>query len=204
MTAKEIWKVPVVAGTISGVVVALIVSAAGKISPANAAIFLKSFPIPLWVIIIAVFTLIGTVWKLLTHHEPPPNLELYNFQTKLLYISMTAGLAPPEEKRTYPLKCSAFWKNESNGCIDVVFLRYEQEKIPAKSFIPSVLQISVDGQYVPPNHGAGRIAVLPDQEFRAWIAVDENKYTADEIRGAYGNIGTFVFRINGKEERWKI
>jgi hypothetical protein len=117
---------------------------------------------------------------------------------------MTAELAPAEQKRTYPLKCSAYLKNESRGCIDVALLRYEQEKIPINIFVPSVLQIAIAGEFVPPHHGADRVAVLPDQQFRAWIAVDENKYSTDEIFGARDHVGTLVFRVNGKEERVKI
>jgi hypothetical protein len=49
-----------------------------------------------------------------------------------------------------------------------------------------------------------RIAVLPDENVRAWIPIDENKYTTDEINGARGQIGTLVFKVNGKEERIKI
>jgi hypothetical protein len=205
MTVQGVWKDPVGAGIISGVVVAILVSAAGKLSPANAAVFLKSFPIPVWVIIIAVFTLIGTLYRLITHREPPPSIEPYNFKTKIASISMVAEFSPPEEKHTYPLKCRVWLRNESKGCIDVMLLRYEPDKIHYKLFRQGVLQIELaGGAYIPVDHGADRIAVLPEQNFRVWIAIDEMKYSQQEVQGAYGQVGTLVFKVNGEEERVKF
>ena len=205
MTVKDVWKDPVGAGIISGVVVAILVSAAGKISPASAAIFLKSFPIPLWVIIIAVFTLVGTLYRLVTRHEHPPSLETYNFVPTVALISMAPELAPPEEKHTYPLKCRIWLRNESKGCIDVMLLRYEPEKIQYKLFRQGVLQIELaGGAYIPTDHGADRIAVLPGQNFRLWLAMDETKYTMQEVAGAGGQIGAIVLKVNEKEQRVKI
>jgi hypothetical protein len=203
MTVKDVWKDPVGAGIISGVAVAILVSVAGKLSDAKT--LLTSFPVPLWVIIIAAFTLIGTVYKLLTHHDPTPNIEPYNFETKIGSISMVAELSPSEEQHTYPLKCRVWLRNESKGCIDVMLLRYEPEKIHYKLFRQGVLQIELaGGAYIPTDHGADRIAVLPEQNFRVWIAIDETKYSQQEVQGAYGQVGTLVFKVNGKEERVKF
>jgi hypothetical protein len=191
MTVRDVWKDPVGAGIISGVVVAILL--------------LTSFPVPLWGIIIAAFTLVGTLYKLLTHHEPPPSLEIYNFEPTVALISMAPELAPPEEKHTYPLKCRIWLRNESKGCIDVMLLRYEPEKIQYKLFRQGVLQIELaGGAYIPTDHGADRIAVLPGQNFRLWLAMDETKYTIQEVAGARDQIGAIVLKVNEKEERVKF
>jgi|HubBroStandDraft_5_1064220.scaffolds.fasta_scaffold03954_6 hypothetical protein len=203
MTVKGIWKDPVGAAVIAGIVLAAFTWGWGKLPSSNPEFITHSIAIPLWLIIIAVSGLLGALWKLLSQHETTLR-ETYNFESKLTLISMTVTLSPPAEKRTYPLKCSVFLRNESKGCIDVLLLRYEQEKVPMKIFRQGVLQIEVSTGWVPTDHGVDRIAVLPDENVRAWIPIDENKYTTDEINGARGQIGTLVFKVNGKEERIKI
>ena len=61
----------------------------------------------------------------------------------------------------------------------------------------SVLQIKFN-RYFPEPDSAERIAVLPRQLFRAWIGIDETKFTDTQIMNLRGKIGTFVLSVNGE------
>ncbi len=203
MSIKDVWKDPVGAGIISGIVLAAIGWAVGKFA-SNPVFIWRQFPIPLWLIIIVACVLIGTAWKLLSQREVNIR-EAYNFEPKITLVSVSANMAPKGSTLTYPLKCSVFLRNDSKGCVDVMLSRYEKDKIPASLFRQGVLQIEVAGSgWIPTTNGADQIAVLPGQNFRAWIPIDEKQYSEDMVRGAMEHIGTTVFKVNGKEVRIKI
>ena len=48
------------------------------------------------------------------------------------------------------------------------------------------------------------IAVLPQQLFRIWIPIDEQKYTAQKINEVRGNIGEVELLVSGSRLPFKI
>ena len=65
--------------------------------------------------------------------------------------------------------------------------------------IPSaVLQVQLGTQWLPSDHGVQEVAVLPGQLFKGWIAPDDALYTAAQVRGHLGRLGTLVLKVNGE------
>jgi len=194
---------PVWAAVAAGIILAILAWVWGKF-PSNTVIVSRTFPIPLWLIIIVLSALIGTFWRLVTQREAAIQ-GTYHFEPKVTLVSVDADLAPPESKLTYPPKCSAFLRNDSKGCVDIMLANYQQDRIPIKAFRQGVLQIEVaPAGWVRTDYGAHRIAVFPNQNFRFWIPIDEKKYSPDEVRGARKQIGTLIFKMNRAEVQVKI
>jgi TIR domain len=106
---------------------------------------------------------------------------------------------PPQDKGlnlTYPLKCYVQLRNDSASCIDVHLAGYIPNTVTLKQFVSGVLQVKL-GEWYPRPDGVDHVAVLPGQLFRAWVGLDESKFTEDEVRGRSGQIGTLVLTVNG-------
>jgi hypothetical protein len=106
----------------------------------------------------------------------------------------------------YPLKIRFQMKNAAPTCADVTMQGY-QLNAPAmgKQVICEVLQLKNNiQQWYPEPEGLARVAVLPQHEFRGWIAANDGLYTKDQIERQIGNIGAVVLFVNGEVIQIKI
>ena len=87
-------------------------------------------------------------------------------------------------------------QNSSANCIEVKLTEYISDAVTIKQFVSDVLTVNLGGWHPRPN-GVGQIAVLPGQLFRAWVDVDETKFTREQVEALRGKMGTLVFSING-------
>jgi hypothetical protein len=107
---------------------------------------------------------------------------------------------PPDSKKTltFPLKCHAVFRNESERCIEVRVQGYEPGLVTLQQFVFRVLQVEMKDGWVPEPEATDVIAVLPKQYFRAWVGVDATRFTADIVRKQFGKIGILTLSVNGR------
>jgi hypothetical protein len=130
-----------------------------------------------------------------------PQLEevIKNIEPDIRVIDVEITFSPKDPQGrtlTYPLKCYVKLENSSMGCIDVKLSEYIPKKVANKQALSDVLQVRFGG-WCPSPDGVGRLAVLPGQLFRAWVGLDETKFTREQVENQRGEIGTLVFSING-------
>jgi hypothetical protein len=98
---------------------------------------------------------------------------------------------------TFPLKCNVTLRNASVESADVRLIRHIGQTVTPKQFVSDVLQVKLR-EWCPAQHGVDRVSVLPDQLFRAWVGLDETKFSEGQVKGLLGRIGTLCFLVNGK------
>jgi hypothetical protein len=103
--------------------------------------------------------------------------------------------------RSYPIKAYCILRNDSVACADVRVADYTAGAVTLKKFLTEVLQAK-SREWYPDKSGVDRIAVLPGQQFRAWVGADENIFTKDQVERLKGRIGTLILIVNG--ERMEI
>jgi hypothetical protein len=103
----------------------------------------------------------------------------------------------PSLNLTYPLKCYVNMQNNSTECADVRIAEFRPLNVTLKRFVLDVLQVRLRN-WCPERDGVDRVAVFPQQQFRAWIAVDERKFNEERVRALRGQIGTLVLSVDGK------
>jgi hypothetical protein len=111
---------------------------------------------------------------------------------RLLTVSITH-----EEGRGYPLKCYVVMRNESNKAIHVSMMGFLPGRMSLKQETSYVLQVHLREWY-PTEHGLHEVAVLPQQDFRAWLGLNEATYGKDAAMGLRGAIGTLVLTVDGR------
>jgi hypothetical protein len=101
----------------------------------------------------------------------------------------------PDPKKTlvFPLKCYVEMRNESPVSIEVSLSDFEKQSVELKRFVTGVLQVNFNSAWYPSPDGVDRIAVLPRQMFRAWVGIDESKFTAEQVRRLKWQIGEAKF-----------
>lgn len=104
----------------------------------------------------------------------------------------------PALRLGFPLKCYVTLQNASIECAEVRVSEYRARTVTLKQFVFDVLQLGFRGQWFPAPDGVDRIAVLPQQLFRAWVGVDERKFSEDQVNRLRGQIGTLVLLVDGK------
>jgi hypothetical protein len=104
----------------------------------------------------------------------------------------------------YPLKLRMHLRNDSTVTVDVQLQEYRPELITVKGFPIEVFQIRLRDSWYPKEHGAGRIALYPGQQFQAWIGLDEGKFNKAQVEGHRGRIGTLVLLVNGQNVEIKL
>lgn len=102
----------------------------------------------------------------------------------------------PTLKLSFPLKCYVTMQNTSTECADVRVSEYRPRTVTLKQFVLDVLQVQLREWC--PRDGVDRVAVLPQQLFRAWIGIDERKFNEERVRALRGQIGTLVLSIDGQ------
>jgi hypothetical protein len=154
--------------------------------------------------VIALIAGIGTIfnwwragfWRVVSllgrTHRLEPNIAVVNVR-----ISTPDPNGP---RWTYPLKCYVTLRNASTECADVRLSDYKPHTVSLRDLPLEVLQLRFRERWWPKPDGVDRIAVLPNQSFRAWIGLDEtvlSEAQANELLSR-GQIGTVVFSINDK------
>jgi hypothetical protein len=190
---RKIWNDPVWSKVIAG----LILAAGGALwaSRTSWGTTLKT-PLPLWIVIIvgaATFSLAVMLMFFRTYQFEP--------QIEVIDVSVTEVNRPMP--LTFPLKCHVQFRNESDGCVDVRTSDYEPNTVTLKRFTLNVLQIDLEG-WVPEPYATDRIAVLPGQTFRAWIGIDETKFSPASVKDLRGRMGTLRLIVNGKRLAFQL
>jgi hypothetical protein len=162
---------------------------------------------PVWSKVIAagVITLIGLIlarrgavfdswtagfWRVVSwlgkKHRQAPNVKVVDID-----------IPPQDNSRGFPLKCYVTLQNNSTECPDVCLSEYRARKVTLKRFTFDVLQVKLR-DWCPTGEGVNRVAVLPEQLFRAWVGLDEMKFSGDQVNILRGQMGTLVFLVDGK------
>lgn len=105
---------------------------------------------------------------------------------------------------TYPLKIRLHLRNDSNVPIDLQMDSFLPDYATLKAFPTEVLQCRMRDVWYPKEHGVGRLALYPGQQFQAWIAPDENRFDKARLESNRGRIGTLVFLANGLKVDLKV
>jgi hypothetical protein len=99
----------------------------------------------------------------------------------------------------YPLKIRYELKNGSDICLDVKLHAYGlNNTFVLKQVVNEVLQVKFyPAGWFPIDDGGTNVAVLPDQEFRGWIAVNDSRFSKAQIDVLIGNLGKVILYVNG-------
>jgi hypothetical protein len=100
--------------------------------------------------------------------------------------------------KTYPLKYYVEFRNDFRKCIEVSLSEYRPGMIDIQVFVPTTMQIFFI-TWVPEQEGVDRVALLPGQKCRLWIAIDPNRFTANQVKAAVGKMGELVVKVNKKD-----
>jgi hypothetical protein len=104
----------------------------------------------------------------------------------------------------YPLKYHVEMRNDSSKSLEVRLSNYKAKAITLKSsFPPEVMQVRFNNRWFP-SEPTDRVAVLPGQLCRAWIGMDDTKFTEAQLSTARGNIGTLIISANGKQVSFEL
>jgi hypothetical protein len=109
-----------------------------------------------------------------------------------------------DEVATYPLKLRMHLRSDSTFTTDIQLQEYRPELVTLRAFPIEVFQIRLRDSWYPREHGVGHIALLPGQQFEAWIALDESKFNRAQVEGYRGRIGTLVLLVNGQNVEIKL
>jgi hypothetical protein len=105
------------------------------------------------------------------------------------------GTADP--KLGYPLKIRMQFRNDSPATVDVRMSHYTANRGPLREPFPlAVLQLKLGGDWLPTQKLEERIAVLPGQHFRAWVGIDHQKMTKQQLEEYKGQVGTIALVAN--------
>jgi hypothetical protein len=160
-----------------------------------------TYLIPVWLLVALVFLAIAgwTLFLWLTIEGTPDNGQQLRAEAEPNITVLDISIPPPDESKTltYPLKCYVTLRNDSAACADVRISNFKPGAVLHKKFVTDVVQLKLR-EWSPSDHGLERVAVLPGQQFRAWIGVDEDQFNPEKVRSLQGRIGTLFFVVNGK------
>ena len=74
---------------------------------------------------------------------------------------------------------------------------FKSRAVTLKQFPVGVLQLKMH-EWCPKDEGTEHIAVLPGQSFRAWVGLDDSKFSHEQVMRLCGELGTLVFSVNGE------
>jgi hypothetical protein len=118
-------------------------------------------------------------------------------------LTVTHRAVSGQQGRGHPLKYYVEMLNESSKCIEVGIVKYNPKTITVKSFPPEAMQIRFQSEWFP-QASQPKVAVLPGQSCRAWIAIDDQKFTEDQVKAATGHIGTLIVSANKKQFSFEL
>jgi hypothetical protein len=186
---KKIWHDPVWSKVIAAGIVAAVAAGAGIISLPIGQFLLTASPVPHW--LLGLLGLIAFSAVMLAARRPGVRI------TPVGDSEPRDDKTPTTPPRTYPLKVYRVMRNDSTQPIEARIFDYRPGTVTLKKFVTGVLQVQLR-EWCPDEHGLDRIPVLPGQQFRAWVGVDENKFTKDQLDRLRGQIGTLVLVVNGR------
>jgi hypothetical protein len=105
---------------------------------------------------------------------------------------------------TYPLKYYVEMRNDSRRMMDVRLLTFSPNTVTLKRFIVDSLQLRLRDEWVPTKHSVERIAVLPGQSCRAWLGVDESKFSKTQLDSLTGKIGKLTVKVNWRSKSFDL
>lgn len=140
----------------------------------------------------------GIVISFLVSNRQTPKPEAQIFKPKLEMLDISSSFEPKPYAHRFPFKCTVTLRNESPETIDVRAIRYEQELIGLKDFSSQALKIKFDSTWCPSEESVTRLAVLPSQEFRVWVGLDE-RLDENYIRERHGRMGKLILSVNNTE-----
>jgi hypothetical protein len=76
---------------------------------------------------------------------------------------------------------------------------YTPNAVTLQKFIPGTLQVMMSDGWYPRPDPTDSVALLPNQRFRAWVAIDMGKFTKNQVETLVGKIGTLTLTANGKK-----
>lgn len=184
---KRIWHDPVWSKVIAAILFAALTGLAGIAWAPVRTFVLATSPIPNW--LTALLALIIIVQGAILF-APRPKAQAR--------ISAIGDAVIGEDKvpgRGFPLKVYQVMRNDSTESADVAVADYKPRTVTLKQFVTGVLQVKLREWY-PDKEGVDRLAVLPGQQFKIWVGVDEGKFTKDQLERLRGKIGTMVLKVN--------
>jgi hypothetical protein len=100
----------------------------------------------------------------------------------------------------FPLTLRIQLRNDSGTAVGLELKEYRKNRVAlaAKGLPPQALQIQFGNDWLP-RGCADKIAVLPEQQFQAFIGLDETSFGKADVERHRGKIGTLIFRVNGRE-----
>jgi hypothetical protein len=105
----------------------------------------------------------------------------------------------------YPLKIRYQMKNMSTTCADVTMQDCRlNNPVMLKQVISEVLQLKHYAQWDPNPDGVTRVALLPGQEFRGWVAANNTIFSKEQVERLIGNLGTVGLIVDGTSFEVKI
>jgi hypothetical protein len=151
---------------------------------------------PVWskVISAAILAVIASVWASLKFHWLG---RLKGFWKPTLTKANVRLSEQPG--KMYPLKYYVELRNDLTKCVEVSLSAFQPDTIELKRFVPTTIQLSLNGSWLPEREGVDRIALLPGQMCRAWIGIDESKFNAAQITRLEGSLGVLVVKVNKKD-----
>jgi hypothetical protein len=105
---------------------------------------------------------------------------------------------------TYPLKYYVELINDSRRCVAVRVSGYKPNTVTLQKFVPSTLQLMLDGNWLPTPNSTEAVALLPNQRCRAWLGIDSTKFTKADLERLEGRIGTVTLSADGKSIAFEL
>lgn len=194
----RVWHDPVWSKVIAGMILAALAATAGTFE--NRRYTFLEVAVPLWLVIV---TATGTfVFSTLLLSKILR--AAYGFAPQPKFIGVDVPDPNPDQKLTFPVKCYFTFRNDSHGCIDVAVSDFQPEAVVTKNIAVAVLQVQMNQNWLPWDHGMDRVAVLPGKLFRGWVPADDSRFTAAQVRNLRGKLGTLTLTVNGKQLNFKL
>jgi len=185
---KKIWRDPVWSKVIAAGIITAITATAGIIWPPVRGFLLTASLVPYWLFGLLGLVVVCAIVIVLDANRPK------------VHVTPVGDVEVGEDKtpgRSFPLKVSCVIRNDSSQSIDVQVFDYTPGTVTLKKFVTDVLQVKLREWY-PDKHGVERLAVLPGQQFKAWVGADESRFTKDQLDRLRGQIGSLVLLVNGR------
>lgn len=198
---KKIWHDPVWSKVIATGIIALFGTIWAGVHFDWWSSLLSTYLTPVWLLFLLIaltlFSFTLFLWKQHQLGEMRKESAGPELEPKIATIDVAVPPVDKGKSLTYPLKCHVQLRNDSSMCVDVRVSEYRPNTVTVKKFVVDVLQIKL-GTWLPNDYPVDRLAVLPGQMFRAWIAIDDTKFNESQINLLRGRIGTLVLVVNGK------
>jgi hypothetical protein len=120
------------------------------------------------------------------------------YPPKITVLATSLSYSDVKPSLGFPLKMHVEMRNDHSRCINVRLSEYVSGFATVKNLPLDVLQIKYSGTWLPEKKTEERVAVLPRQQFRAWLGFDESKFTKEQLEQHRGKIGTLILGVNGK------